>query len=311
MFRWLVMLLVASLLVLGFGPGLGTDCMAFQEDAKKQVEDNTELKKQDSDEEEKAEEEVDPAVKAYQDLQKDMQTAQREFMVEVRKAPREEQMKLFMSGGPKIEFAKKFLDYAKEYADSDNEFDAVNYAALNGDSEVAMTAMEILTDKFSDDDRIVRMLSRFSRSVQFPEMKHEQFLTTLAKKSSRDEVKGAAKYSLYEMMQSIPDMKDALAARPEMADALPAASKEFIMKDRGDHSAMLEKMLSDIAENYADVKFGRSTLGKMAGDELFVFKFLSVGKVAPDIEGIDLDGEEFKLSDYRGKVVLLDFWGDW
>ncbi|MHC4830376.1 MAG: peroxiredoxin family protein [Planctomycetota bacterium] len=33
--------------------------------------------------------------------------------------------------------------------------------------------------------------------------------------------------------------------------------------------------------------------------------------MAPDIEGEDLDGVSFKLSDYRDKVVLLVFWGDW
>ena len=32
---------------------------------------------------------------------------------------------------------------------------------------------------------------------------------------------------------------------------------------------------------------------------------------APDIIGHDLDGVPFKLSDYRGKVVVIDFWGDW
>jgi hypothetical protein len=32
---------------------------------------------------------------------------------------------------------------------------------------------------------------------------------------------------------------------------------------------------------------------------------------APEIEGTDQDGKSFKLSDYRGKVVLLDFWGNW
>ena len=36
-----------------------------------------------------------------------------------------------------------------------------------------------------------------------------------------------------------------------------------------------------------------------------------VGESAPEIEGEDLDGKKFKLSDYRGKVVLLDFWGHW
>lgn len=36
-----------------------------------------------------------------------------------------------------------------------------------------------------------------------------------------------------------------------------------------------------------------------------------VGEQAPEIIGEDVDGKEFKLSDYRGKVVVLDFWGFW
>jgi peroxiredoxin len=38
---------------------------------------------------------------------------------------------------------------------------------------------------------------------------------------------------------------------------------------------------------------------------------LEVGKPAPPIEGKDLDGKPMKLSDYRGKVVVLVFWGSW
>jgi hypothetical protein len=38
---------------------------------------------------------------------------------------------------------------------------------------------------------------------------------------------------------------------------------------------------------------------------------LNIGQVAPEIEGEDLEGKHFKLSDYRGKVVVLDFWGNW
>ena len=38
---------------------------------------------------------------------------------------------------------------------------------------------------------------------------------------------------------------------------------------------------------------------------------LAIGKMAPEIEGQDVNGVPFKLSDYRGQVVLLDFWGDW
>jgi len=32
---------------------------------------------------------------------------------------------------------------------------------------------------------------------------------------------------------------------------------------------------------------------------------------APQIEGEDIDGKPTRLADYRGKVVLLDFWGNW
>jgi peroxiredoxin len=38
---------------------------------------------------------------------------------------------------------------------------------------------------------------------------------------------------------------------------------------------------------------------------------LTVGKQAPEIVGANLDGEPMKLSDYRGKVVVLKFGGAW
>jgi len=44
---------------------------------------------------------------------------------------------------------------------------------------------------------------------------------------------------------------------------------------------------------------------------LFKLDHLRVGLVAPDQEAVDQHGETFRLSDYRGKVVLLVFWGFW
>ena len=38
---------------------------------------------------------------------------------------------------------------------------------------------------------------------------------------------------------------------------------------------------------------------------------LEVGDMIPEVSGKDLDNIKFKLSDYQGKVVMLDFWGDW
>jgi hypothetical protein len=38
---------------------------------------------------------------------------------------------------------------------------------------------------------------------------------------------------------------------------------------------------------------------------------LEVGALSPEITGIDLAGQRFRLSDYRGRVIVVDFWGDW
>lgn len=37
---------------------------------------------------------------------------------------------------------------------------------------------------------------------------------------------------------------------------------------------------------------------------------VEVGKMAPNITGVDADRQSFSLSDSRGKVVLLDFWAE-
>ncbi|GAB7054719.1 MULTISPECIES: redoxin domain-containing protein [unclassified Paenibacillus] len=38
---------------------------------------------------------------------------------------------------------------------------------------------------------------------------------------------------------------------------------------------------------------------------------LRIGKMAPDFTATTLDGSAVSLSDYRGKGVLLNFWGSW
>lgn len=53
------------------------------------------------------------------------------------------------------------------------------------------------------------------------------------------------------------------------------------------------------------------TIGKQAGQALHEMRFLNVGKPAQQIEGIDAEGKPMKLSDFKGKVVVLVFWGDW
>lgn len=66
------------------------------------------------------------------------------------------------------------------------------------------------------------------------------------------------------------------------------------------------------ANEYANLWESMGAMGDMFGGEGGGFndKF-AVGDVAPDFEGPTPDGETIKLSDYRGQVVLIDFWATW
>lgn len=66
------------------------------------------------------------------------------------------------------------------------------------------------------------------------------------------------------------------------------------------------ELLADIAERFAETEFGRQ-----AQDELFRLQNLVEGALAPDFEATTFDGTAFRLSDHRGKVVVLDFFGFW
>jgi hypothetical protein len=71
----------------------------------------------------------------------------------------------------------------------------------------------------------------------------------------------------------------------------------------------VEALFERTAKQFGDVTLADgSTAGDRAKTSLFELRDLAIGKPAPDIEGPDQDGVRFKLSDYRGKVVLLDFW---
>ena len=55
----------------------------------------------------------------------------------------------------------------------------------------------------------------------------------------------------------------------------------------------------------------KKSLADVARDRLDEMDNLVAGKPAPAIDGTGMDGKPLKLSDYRGKVVLLVFWGTW
>ncbi len=78
-------------------------------------------------------------------------------------------------------------------------------------------------------------------------------------------------------------------------------------KDADDLYQKARTYFADAAKKHADNR----VLANRFQDALYLLEKLAIGKVAPEIAGEDLDGRKFKLSDYRGKVVVLDFWGNW
>jgi hypothetical protein len=106
----------------------------------------------------------------------------------------------------------------------------------------------------------------------------EKHLRRLMEKNSDDEVKANARFGLASVLEN----KD--------EGSQPEAEKIF-------RSFAADPTHTDLAEK--------------AKEEIEEMKVRGIGKPAPEIAGDDLDSKAFKLSDYKGKVILLDFWGFW
>jgi len=52
-------------------------------------------------------------------------------------------------------------------------------------------------------------------------------------------------------------------------------------------------------------------VGEGHADKILASLHISEGKIAPDFAVQTLDGNEFKLSDFKGKFLFMDFWGTW
>ena len=70
--------------------------------------------------------------------------------------------------------------------------------------------------------------------------------------------------------------------------------------------------LAFLKKQYGDLPYENDqTFGKAAEEAFYFLTNLSVGKKAPEVAGTDADDTVFRLADYKGKVVMLRFWGDW
>jgi thiol-disulfide isomerase/thioredoxin len=125
-------------------------------------------------------------------------------------------------------------------------------------------------------------------------------------------------YTLARVNQSLSEMPKMLAAVSGEQVAMFEAmyGKETVAALRQADAAKAEaeaaRLYTELGDKYGPVKrFGDTTYGELARSAVYEIRNLEVGKTAPEVEGEDTDGVKFKLSDYRGKVVLVVFWGTW
>jgi len=254
-------------------------------------------------------------------LKKEFDEAQRAFDEKYSAAKTdEERQKLFSSDYPSAEaYATRFSALAKELRGDAVALEAwfwvVQHVQAREQLEPCFTALaadHVASPRLSE---VVQAISPYS-----PTLAAEEFLRTVVAKSPHWDVKGQATFKLAKVLGGLAVAAETFAAK-EGGDAEERAGlvafygektlEELAARDPAEMRKEAEDLFEDVLQDFKAVKSAQGTLGSQAEAELFELRNLTVGRVAPDIVGQDVDGATFKLSDYRGKVVVLDFWGFW
>ena len=144
----------------------------------------------------------------------------------------------------------------------------------------------------------------------------ETFLRTVLARNPHRDVQGAACVRLAQLLAGRVEKLNLFQDQPALVRRYEELfGKEYIDTLRGcDRANVMEEaeaFYEQAIEQYDDVKLPyNETVGDVARTDLFEIRHLTVGRVAQEIEGLDQDGQPFKLSAYRGKVVLLYGWSE-
>ena len=105
------------------------------------------------------------------------------------------------------------------------------------------------------------------------------------------------------------------ASPHDRVDAAAIHAQASLLRRSKDKSQtdQVRRLLEKLRDRYGDLAFRDTTYRAIATAMLSPHSpdALEVGKIAPEISGVDVSGSAVHLSDHRGKIVLLDFWGDW
>jgi hypothetical protein len=272
----------------------------------------------------KVAEEVDAVIMAHQKAVSDFYKNNDEQLKNAKTA--EERSKIFETFPKAAVAIDKLQDLLEK---NPQEKDAVVSASqwiLNnsygGDENQKTRArtLDVLIKHHADNPKIATTLGGLSN---MPSAKAEELLRAVVAKNPAKDAKGKASLYLGSYLKSVAETVKNIKEMPEEAKRMESfLGKETFAKlkdtDADRIAKEAEAVFEEAAAKYGDVvmytnakTMKNTTIADRAAGELFEIRNLAIGKPVPDIEGEDLDGKPFKLSEYRGKVVVIDFWGNW
>ena len=257
-------------------------------------------------------------VEAVEELEQEFKTSYDAWLQELRSASKAERQKLYEKRPQPSSWFPKFW----EIVDAEPKSEAAAAAATWIVTRASMNepklkkSLGVLLAHHIENPKMEKVCSKLGRA---PTLTAASFLKQVATKNPNAKVQGLAYFNLAESLKSRAKMARTLKNADEKTQEsyVSYLGKETFDVVKNADSAKLELEAEKLYEKvlttaeYADLEHYRGSLGKAAKANLFEMRNLGIGKTAPDIVGEDIDGNAMKLSDYRGKVVVLDFWGDW
>lgn len=261
----------------------------------------------------------------YQGLLKEYNMVMMEFQKAYREAKTpEDKQKVFQEKYPQPDrFAPRFLEIAEKDPKDPIAVNALVWIISNTNTRSAKSDMESPRTKalkllLRDHVQSEKMADVCRRLGNAQDEESKQLLRGVLEKNRSRSTRAQACLALAQLAENDLRLARRFKNQPAMAKRYEASmGKEKVEKlvkaDPDKLSKEAENYYQRITKDFASVPdLSGGTMGKMAERKIDALRHpILVGMPAPEIEAEDIDGAKFKLSDYRGKVVLLDFWGNW
>jgi hypothetical protein len=258
----------------------------------------------------------------YQTLVKEYDKAQADFRKALASAKtREEQQEAIKKIPRPDRYASRFLELAEKNSKDPAAVDALIWiithiggAKSDPDSPKGKAMKTLLRDHVQSE----KMASLCQTLGYAQDDESRKLLRAVLDKSKHRPSQAQASLALAQQAENRLRLAREIKEQPEMAKRYEAfmgkqAVEALVEAGPDKLSKEAEALYERTAKDFGDVADpGGGTVGDKAKGKLDALRHpILVGKPAPEIEAEDIDGSKFKLSDYRGKVILLDFWGHW